>query len=126
MVSWEEAEDAAAMLLRMYGADKYTSIAGSGGGGDGAGGLSWPPASARPAFQHFWASVTETFPRFDHLKDVLTYQYDGKHCFRGILFVQQVSSRVDLVHRSARHHTARHILTQHCTARHRTPPTTWS
>jgi hypothetical protein len=94
VVSWEEAGDAAATLLRMYGADKYTNVAGSSssGAGDGASGLNWPPASVRPAVERFWASVPETFPRFDHLKDILTYQYDGKPGFRGILFVQQVSS----------------------------------
>jgi len=80
VVSWEEAEDAAVTFLRMSGeeAEEPQCV--------------WPPA-VRAQLASFWASVPNTFPRFEHLKDSLLYKHEqlanASKEFRGLLFVQQ-------------------------------------
>lgn len=76
VVSWEEAEDAAVTLLRMFGMDMDT-------GAD-----VWP-AAVRATLASFWAAAPPSYPRFDHLKDVLLYKLDQLPSFRCLLFVQQ-------------------------------------
>lgn len=103
LVSWEEAEDEAATILDMGGCD----IRRKAGGRVGApppprgqfverrGGV-WPE-HVREAISAFWAEVPTTFPRYEHLKEVLKEKYalhggsgsGGEGSFRGIIFVRQ-------------------------------------
>lgn len=78
VVSWEEAEDAATMFLRMTVLDHPTSMAA----------VPWPPPAA-DARTHFALHIKPSFPRFEHLKDCLRYKLDTVESFRGIVFVQQ-------------------------------------
>jgi ERCC4-related helicase len=77
VISWEAADDAASTYLRMFKVDTVES-------------LSVWPVSARGALDAFWAAVPTSFPRFEHLCDVLRYKYEASHGkFRGIVFVEQ-------------------------------------
>ena len=105
VVTWEEAEDEAAMILDMGGCKL--------GRCSSAGQLreTWP-IFVRQVISAFWAEVPETFPRYEHLKDVLVEKYihhggggggggsdddggggdggdGGRNGFRGIVFVQK-------------------------------------
>ena len=46
-------------------------------------------SSFQAAIRSFWACVPTSFPRFDHLRDVLLYKQSTVEKFRGLLFVQQ-------------------------------------
>lgn len=109
LVSWEEAEDAAVTFLRMSGVEEGVT-----GcllpGAMGAAGI-WPLSVASALQREFWAAVPASYPRFDHLKEILLDKLDGSGdeegaggnghtlppsssssssaAFRGILFVQQ-------------------------------------
>lgn len=79
--SWEEAEDTTTAFLQMVGEEILNHEI-------------WHMSSGvGEAFQLFWTNIPTSFPRFEHLKEVLLHEYDslneshGK--FRGILFVQQ-------------------------------------
>ena len=78
--SWEEAEDTASTYLQMVGEDTFNHEV-------------WQSAAVEVAFWTFWRAVPSSFPRFEHLKEVLLHEFEtltelhGK--FRGILFVQQ-------------------------------------
>jgi ERCC4-related helicase len=75
IISWEEAEDASTMVLRMYNEDKNNSI--------------WS-LNVREKINNFWNDCSDTFPRFDNLKEVLIYKYNNySGDFRGIIFVNQ-------------------------------------
>ena len=77
VISWEAADDAAATYLRMFRVDAVES-------------LSVWPASVRAALDAFWVAVPTSFPRFEHLCDVLQYKFDtAQGEFRGIVFVEQ-------------------------------------
>lgn len=77
VTSWEEAEDAVAMFLDMAGERQCQR---------------WPP-EVRAVHSGFWQRIPDSFPRLEHLKDILLYKHDmltASHGeFRGILFVQQ-------------------------------------
>jgi len=70
--SWEEAEDAAVMFLRM-------SLRGKN---------AWPQ-HIQKARDDFLNGLPRTYPRYENLIDVLKYQLDNLETFRGIIFVQQ-------------------------------------
>lgn len=73
VVSWEEAEDAATMMLRMSRALE----------------ASWP-ASTMKEINAFAASLPKTFPQFEKLKCALAEHVASRgESFRGIVFVQQ-------------------------------------
>ena len=106
LVCWEEAENAAVTFLRMNGMEE-----GAAGGGlppDSTAEEEWPPAVRLALQREFWAVVPASYPRFDHLKEILLDKLDGSSdeegaqggstlhpsststaAFRGILFVQQ-------------------------------------
>lgn len=90
VVTWEEAEDEAAMILDMSGCRVRPSSASQLG-------ETWP-SSVRQVISAFWADVPERFPRIEHLKAVLMEKYvqhgrdndsGGRGGFRGIVFVQK-------------------------------------
>lgn len=48
------------------------------------------PVECHLHLKQFWESAPSSFPRFEHLKDVLLYKHGASTGpFRGILFVQQ-------------------------------------
>ncbi|CAM9719263.1 unnamed protein product, partial [Laminaria digitata] len=99
VVTWEEAEDEAAMILDMGGCRaRHSSSAGQRGEEE-----TWP-GSVRQVISAFWAKVPERFPRYEHLKDVLMENgggdgggsggggggiSGGRNGFRGVVFVQK-------------------------------------
>lgn len=86
VVSWEQAEDSAATILDMAGYGRHRRFP-----------LEVWPDNVRQAVSSFWGEVPETFPRFEHLKEVLMDKYKshggdgsgGGTPFRGIIFVTQ-------------------------------------
>lgn len=76
IVSWEEDEYAALLLLRMAKCDDPSSIG------------RWPRPVAQ-AINEFWGSVPTKFPRIDELRKTLTEKRKELKDFRGLLFVQQ-------------------------------------
>jgi len=70
--SWEEAEDAAVMFLRMSLTSKNA----------------WPQ-HVQKARDDFLNGLPRTYPRYENLIDRLKYQLDNVETFRGIIFVQQ-------------------------------------
>lgn len=97
LVSWEEADDEAATILDMGGC-KHLPMAGRAcGGGTLTKTAGVWPEHVRQAISAFWAEVPDTFPRFEHLKEVLKEKYvshgadgsSGGTSFRGIVFVRQ-------------------------------------
>lgn len=82
VTSWEEMQDAAVTLLRMFSSVST---------GEATDTLMWS-AEVRAKLTHFWGDVPTSFQRFDHLAEVLLEEYH-KHGrgdeFRGILFVQR-------------------------------------
>lgn len=76
IVSWEEDEYAALLLLRMAKCDDSSSIG------------RWPRRVA-DAFNEFWGSVPTKFPRLDELRNTLMEKRKQLKDFRGLLFVQQ-------------------------------------
>lgn len=70
--SWEEAEDAAVMFLRL-------SLRGKN---------AWPQ-HVQKARDDFLNGLPRTYPRYENLIDCLKYQLDNLETFRGIIFVQQ-------------------------------------
>ncbi|CAN0403574.1 unnamed protein product, partial [Ectocarpus sp. 12 AP-2014] len=91
VVSWEEREDEAATILDMFGCTRSRSH-------PAAPKAVWP-GDVRQKVSAFWEAVPRTFPRFEHLKNVLLDKYnhhggDGSgssdgEAFRGIVFVRQ-------------------------------------
>ncbi|CAB1120108.1 unnamed protein product [Ectocarpus sp. CCAP 1310/34] len=91
VVSWEEREDEAATILDMFGCTGSPShrVAPE---------VVWP-GDVRQKISVFWEAVPGTFPRFEHLKNVLLDKYDHHggngsggsegEAFRGIVFVRQ-------------------------------------
>ncbi|CAM9996653.1 unnamed protein product [Choristocarpus tenellus] len=82
VVSWKEAEDATATMLRMFGCDQKVNPT-----------RTWP-APVQRLLLAFWETVPVTFPRFEHLKTVLLQKYASHSSkigmsFRGIVFVHQ-------------------------------------
>ena len=79
ITSWEEAEDAATTYLQLVGECQPE--------------LGTWPKEVRAASLQFWQNVPDSYPRFEHLKDVLLYEIESlcrtQGFFRGILFVQQ-------------------------------------
>ena len=91
VVTFEEAEDEAAMILDMGGCRARSTSASR------RGEETWP-GSVRQVISAFWEEVPERFPRFEHLKDVLTEKYalhggsrggGDRSGFRGVVFVQK-------------------------------------
>ena len=76
VVSWEVAMDAAVTYLRMFSAHEPRCL------------REWP-REAQSALSAFWSSVPATFPRFEHLCEVLEAKLDATATFRGIVFVEQ-------------------------------------
>ncbi|CAN0065109.1 unnamed protein product, partial [Ectocarpus sp. 4 AP-2014] len=91
VVSWEEREDEAATILDMFGCTGSPSHR-------AAPKAVWP-GDVRQKISAFWEAVPRTFPRFEHLKNVLLDKYDHHggdgsgssdgEAFRGIVFVRQ-------------------------------------
>ncbi|CAN0397774.1 unnamed protein product, partial [Ectocarpus sp. 12 AP-2014] len=91
VVSWEEREDEAATILDMFGCTRSPSHR-------AAPKAVWP-GDVQQKVSAFWEAVPRTFPRFEHLKNVLLDKYnhhggDGSgssdgEAFRGIVFVRQ-------------------------------------
>ena len=79
VTSWEEAEDAATTYLRMVGEGQSKPF-------------TWP-SEVEAASAQFWHNSADSFPRLEHLKDALLYEYETLSTthgsFRCILFVQQ-------------------------------------
>jgi hypothetical protein len=83
--SWGEAEDAAVSLLRMLGTSSGNNV------GATTTGVTWP-AEVNAQLIEFWRAAPASFPRFEHLRDILLDDYHragrpGE--FRGLLFVEQ-------------------------------------
>eukprot|EP00438_Fugacium_kawagutii_P020441 Skav233818 [mRNA] locus=scaffold5904:58285:60156:+ [translate_table: standard] len=78
--SWEEAEDTASAFLQMVGESTFKNEL-------------WEMTSIKRVFERSWHEVPNSYPRFEHLKEVLLHEYDSlteaHGRFRGILFVQQ-------------------------------------
>ncbi|CAM9616267.1 unnamed protein product [Ectocarpus fasciculatus] len=91
VVSWEEREDEAATILDIFGCTGSASHR-------AASEAVWP-GDVRQKIWAFWKAVPRTFPRFEHLKNVLLDKYDHHggdgsgsddgEAFRGIVFVRQ-------------------------------------
>ncbi|CAM9146245.1 unnamed protein product, partial [Ectocarpus sp. 8 AP-2014] len=91
VVSWEEREDEAATILDMLGCTGSPSHR-------AAPEAVWP-GDVWQKISAFWEAVPRTFPRFEHLKNVLLDKYDHHggdgsgssdgEAFRGIVFVRQ-------------------------------------
>lgn len=112
VVSWEEGEDEAATILDMFGCTGSPSFNAS----EQKQGNVWP-TNVLQKTRAFWAGVPATFPRYEHLKDVLLEKYNhhggnggggdnssstassgsGKS-FRGIVFVRQRVTTHALAH----------------------------
>ena len=71
--SWEEAEDAAVMFLRMSLHNCQNA---------------WPH-HVQKARDEFLNGLPRIYPRYENLIDCLKYQLDNLETFRGIIFVQQ-------------------------------------
>lgn len=94
VVSWEEREDDCATILNMYGCTGSPSCRAS----EKKQRDIWPRWVLQTVWA-FWAEVPATFPRYEHLKNVLLERYkrhggDGGgsssgHSFRGIVFVRR-------------------------------------
>eukprot|EP00903_Cladosiphon_okamuranus_P013941 g12967.t1 len=107
VVSWEEGEDEAATILDMFGCTESPSFNGS----EQKQGIAWP-THVLQKIRAFWAGVPASFPRYEHLKDVLVekYKYHGGDgggdissngrgkSFRGIVFVRQRVTTHALAH----------------------------
>lgn len=74
VVSWERAEDAAIVFLRMSCYNSWLE--------------EWGP-QVHDVLYAFWAAVPESFPRFERLKAALRQKNATVANFRGIIFVQQ-------------------------------------
>jgi len=91
VISWEEADYAAATLLRMYGIPERYGVASPPSG--------WRTAKVAESACEFFSSIPATFPRYDRLFSVLEEKYD-EYCgaFQGIVFVEQRISTHILQH----------------------------
>ena len=104
VVFWEESEDEAATILDMFGCTGSLSYNAS----TREKGDVWP-SHVLQNIRAFWAGVPATFPRYEHLKDVLLEKYKhhggdggggggGGRSFRGIVFVRQRVTTHALAH----------------------------
>lgn len=85
VVSWEVAMDAAVTYLRMFGAHEPRCL------------CEWPQ-EVQDALSAFWSGAPATFPRFEHLCEVLEAKLDATATFRGIVFVEQRAMTHILAH----------------------------
>ncbi|CBJ26154.1 ATP-dependent RNA helicase, putative [Ectocarpus siliculosus] len=100
VVSWEEREDEAAIILDMFGC--------TGSPSHRAPPEAVWPGDVRQKISAFWEAVPRMFPRFEHLKKVLLDKYDHHggdgsgssdgEAFLGIVFVRQRMTTHVLAH----------------------------